>query len=157
MQDAPTLREGSLTTAFFAWLERDLERRSSSQRAQVEAAKLLSTLAVATAAAFVAGALQVGHSRTGDLVAAYLVGSAFLAVVVVVLLDRSTIVDHQAVLVEAAMGDFDEEKELKRLRKDAMISILNNDAIVRQVKFATGLTLLLAFTSAAFAISSLLA
>ena len=146
-----------MTTAFLAWLERDLERRSSSQRAQVEAAKLLSTLAVATAAVFVAGALQAGHSRVSDLIAACLIGGAFVAVVVVVILDRSTIVDHQAVLVHAAMGDFDEEHELRRLRKDAMISILNNDTIVRQVKFATGLTLSLALISAAFAISSLLA
>jgi hypothetical protein len=123
----------------------------------VEAAKLLSTLAVATAAAFVASALQAGHHRTGDLIAACLVGSAFATVVVVVLLDRSTIVDHQAVLLKRATGHFDDDEELKRLRQDAMISILNNDAIVRQVKFATGLTLLLALASAAFAISSLLA
>lgn len=148
---------GILATAFITWLENDLERRSSSQRVQVEAAKLLSTLAVATAAAFVASALQVGHNKTGNLIAACLVGSAFAAVVVVVLLDRSTIVDHQAVLLEKATGNFDDEEELMRLRRDAMISILNNDTIVRQVKFATSATLLLALASAAFAISSLLA
>lgn len=146
-----------MATAFITWLEHDLERRSSSQRAQVEAAKLLSTLAVATAAAFVASALQVGHSRTSDLVAAWLVGIAFAAVVVVVLLDRSTVVDHQAVLLKKATGNFDDDEELKKLRQDAMISILNNDTIVRQVKVATSLTLVLAIASAAFAISSLLA
>lgn len=145
-----------MATTFFAWLERDLERRAGSQRAQVEAAKLLSTLAVATAAAFVATALQAGNNRTEDLIAASLVGSAFVAVVIVVLLDRSTIVDHQAVLLIRATGDFDDEELVMRLRQDAMISILNNDAIVRQVKLATGLTLLLALASAAFAISSLL-
>ena len=122
----------------------------------MEAAKLLSTLAVATAAAFVATALQTGHSRAGDLTATWLIGCAFLAVVVVVLLDRSTIVDHQAVLNEAALGNFDEEQGLTKLRKDAMISVLNNDAVVRQVKLAAGLSLLLALASAAFAINSLL-
>lgn len=147
---------GTLATTFFAWLERNLERRAGSQRAQVETAKLLSTLAVATAAAFVASALQAGNNRTEDLVAASLVGSAFVAVVIVVLLDRSTIVDHQAVLLKRATDDFDDDEVVMRLRQDAMISILNNDAIVRQVKLATGLTLLLAFASAAFAISSLL-
>ncbi len=145
-----------MTTAFFTWLERDLERRAGSQRAQVEAAKLLSTLAVATAGAFVASALQAGNNRTEDLVAACLVGSAFVTVVLVVLLDRSTIVDHQAVLLKRATGDFDDSQMLMKLRQDAMISILNNDAIGRQVKLATGVTLLLALASASFAISSLL-
>ena len=37
---------GSLTSPFREWLEQDLQRRSSSQRTQVEAAKLLSTLAL---------------------------------------------------------------------------------------------------------------
>jgi hypothetical protein len=36
-----------------------------------------------------------------------------------------------------------------------MISVLNNDTVVLQVRFAAGLTLLLAAASAAFAISSL--
>lgn len=146
---------GSLTSAFLKWLEQDLQTRSSSQRAQVEAAKLLSTLGVATAAAFVASALQVGRSSTEDVTAAWLIGCAFGAVIVVVLLDRSTIVDHQALVNEAALGDFDEGQALTRLRRDAMINVLNNDAVVRQVKFAASVTLLLALASAAFAITSL--
>jgi hypothetical protein len=144
-----------LSTAFLAWLEQDLQRRASLQRTQVEAAKLLATLGLVTAAAFVASALQVGHSRTEDVTAAWLIACAFLAVILVVLLDRSTIVDHQALLNEMAMGDFDQERGLTRLRKDAMISVLNNDTVVRQVRFAAGLTLLIAAASAAFAISSL--
>jgi hypothetical protein len=146
---------GKLTSPFREWLEQDLQRRSSSQRAQVEAAKLLSTLGVATAAAFVASALQVGRSRTEDVTAAWLIGCAFAVVIVVVLLDRSTIVDHQALLNEVALGDFDEEQALTRLRRDAIINVLNNDAVVGQVKFAAGVTLLLALASAAFAITSL--
>jgi hypothetical protein len=144
-----------LPTAFFAWLEQDLQRRSASQRTQVEAAKLLATLGVATAAAFVATALQVGRNEADDVTATWLIGGAFLAVVIVVLLDRSTIVDHQALLNEVALGNFDEEQRLTSLRKDAMISVLNNDEVVRQVRFAAGLTLLLAAASAAFAIVSL--
>src|SRR5207302_794736 len=137
------------------WLEQDLQRRSFSQRAQVEAAKLLSTLGVATAAAFVASALQVGRQEADDAAAAWLIGCAFVGVVIVVLLDRTTIVDHQTLLNRLALGNFDEGQELITLRKDAMISILNNDAVVRQVRFAAGVTLLLAVTSAAFAINSL--
>jgi hypothetical protein len=144
-----------LPTAFFSWLEQDLQRRSASQRTQVEAAKLLATLGVATAAVFVASALQVGRSKTDDVTAAWLIGSALLAVVIVVLLDRSTMVDHQALLNEVALGNFDEEQRLTSLRKDAMISVLNNDAVVRQVRIAAGLALLLAAASAAFAIGSL--
>lgn len=146
---------GSLTSPFRAWLEQDLERRSSSQRAQVEAAKLLATLGVATAAAFVASALQVGRSRTDDVTAAWLIGCAFAVVIVVVLLDRSTIVDHQALLTEMALSDFDEEQALTRLRKDAIINVLNNDAVVHQVRVAASVTLLLALASAGFAITSL--
>lgn len=140
---------------FREWLEQDLERRSSGQRAQVEAAKLLATLGAATAAAFVASALQVERSRTENLTAAWLIGCAFIAVIVVVLLDRSTIVDHQALINEMALGDFDEEQALTRLRRDAIINVLNNDAVVRQVKLAAGATLVLAAASAAFAITSL--
>lgn len=144
-----------MPTAFIAWLEQDLQRRAASQRTQVEAAKLLATLGVATAAAFVASALQVGRIETDDVIATWLIGGAFLAVVIVVLLDRSTIVDHQALINEMALGNFDEEQRLTSLRKDAMISVLNNDEVVRQVRFAAGLTLLLAAASAVFAIVSL--
>lgn len=144
-----------MTSPFREWLEQDLERRSSSQRAQVEAAKLLATLGVATAAAFVASALQVGRTRTENLTAAWLIGCAFAAVIVVVLLDRSTIVDHQALLTEMALSEFDEEQALTRLRRDAIINVLNNDAVVRQVRFAAGVTLLLALASAVVAITSL--
>lgn len=144
-----------MPTAFFSWLEQDLQRRSAGQRTQVEAAKLLATVGVATAAVFVASALQVGRNKTDDVTAAWLIGCAFLAVVMVVLLDRSTVVDHQALLNEVALGNFDEEQRLTSLRKDAMISVLNNDAVVRQVRFAAGLALLLAAASAVFAINSL--
>lgn len=144
-----------MPTAFISWLEQDLQRRSASQRTQVEAAKLLATLGVATAAAFVASALQVGRNKTDDVAAVWLIGCAFLAVIIVVLLDRSTIVDHQTLLNEVALGNFDEQQRLTDLRKDAMISVLNNDAVVRQVRFAAGLALLLAAASAAFAINSL--
>jgi hypothetical protein len=136
-------------------MEEDLQRRSSAQRAQVEAAKLLSTLGVATAAAFVASALQEGRSRIGDIAAAWLIGVAFAAVIVVVLLDRSTIVDHQALLNEVTLGDLDEERALTTLRKAAILNVLNNDAVVRQVRLAAGVTLLLALASAALAIASL--
>jgi len=144
-----------LSTAFRTWLEQDLQRRSSVQRTQVEAAKLLATLGLATAAAFVASALQVGHNRIEDVTAVWLIVCAFVSVVLVVLLDRSTIVDHQALLNEVYLGSLDEEQGLTRLQNDAMISVLNNDTVVLQVRFATGLTLLLAAASAAFAISSL--
>jgi hypothetical protein len=136
-------------------MEEDLQRRSSAQRAQVEAAKLLSTLGVATAAAFVASALQEGRSRIGDIAAAWLIGVAFAAVIVVVLLDRSTIVDHQALLNEVTLGDLDKERALTTLRKAAILNVLNNDAVVRQVRLAAGVTLLLALASAALAIASL--
>lgn len=144
-----------MPTAFFTWLEEDLQRRSAMQRTQVEAAKLLSTLGVATAAVFVGSALQVGRNRSEDVTAAWLIACAFVSVVLVILLDRSTIADHKTLLYEAGLGNFDEQQGLTRLRKDAMISVLNNDAVVRQVRIVAALTLLLAVASAAFAISSL--
>ena len=145
-----------MATNFRDWLAKDLERRAATQRTQVEAAKLVSTLAVATAAAFVASALQSGHSQTQDVVAVCLIAAAFAAVVAVVLLDRSTAVNHEAMIVGAMLGNFDGEAQLKRLEQDTIVSVLNNDAIVRQVKAATSVTLLLAATAAAFAVASLL-
>lgn len=147
---------GIVATDFLAWLEKDLERRSASQRTQVEAAKLVSTLAVATAAAFVASALQSGHSRPQEITAVCLIAAAFGAVVAVILLDRSTVVNHERVIVEAALGNFDGGKELRKLQQDTIISVLNNDAIVRQVKSATTVALLMAAAAAGFAIASLL-
>jgi hypothetical protein len=145
-----------VAASFRDWLEKDLERRSATQRTQIEAAKLLATLAVATAAAFIASALQSGHSRTQDVVAVCLIAAAFAAVIAVVLLDRSTVVDHEAMIVGAMLGNFDGEKELKELEQASIVSVLNNDTIVGQVKAATGVTLLLAATAAAFAVASLL-
>jgi hypothetical protein len=145
-----------VAASFRDWLEKDLERRSATQRTQIEAAKLLATLAVATAAAFIASALQSGHSRTQDVVAVCLIAAAFAAVIAVVLLDRSTVVDHEAMIVGAMLGNFDGEKELKELEQASIVSVLNNDTIVGQVKAATGVALLLAATAAAFAVASLL-
>ena len=145
-----------MAASFHDWLEKDLERRSATQRTQVEAAKLVSTLALATAAAFVAGALQSGHSKTQNVVAVCVIAAAFASVLAVVLLDRSTVVNHEAVLVRAALGNFDGEKEMEKLELDTIISVLNNDTIVGQVKAATGVALLMAATSAAFAVASLL-
>lgn len=142
--------------SFHAWLEKDLERRSAIQRTQIEAAKLVATLAVATAAAFIANALQSGHSRTQNVAAVCLIAAAFVAVIAVVLLDRSTVVDHQAMIVGAMLGNYNGEKELKELEQATIVSVLNNDAIVRQVKAATGVALLLAAAAAAFAVASLL-
>ena len=149
-----------MTPAFASWLEHFFESKSATQRAQVEAAKLVATLAVATAAAFVASSLQSGHSRTENLVAAYLIGGSLLSVVAAILLDRSTIIDWNELAVGSATAQFDdeegEEKELLRLRRLEMVNVLNNDAVVRQVKVATGFVLLLSFASAAFSIGSLL-
>ena len=145
-----------MTASFHDWLEKDLERRSATQRTQIEAAKLVATLAVATAAAFVASALQSGHSRTQDVIAVSLIAASFAAVIAVVLLDRSTVVDHEAMIVGAMLGNYNGEKELKELEQASIVSILNNDAIVRQVKAATGIALIFAATAAAFGVASLL-
>ncbi len=145
-----------MAASFRDWLEKDLERRSAAQRTQIEAAKLVATLAVATAAAFIASALQSGHDRTQNVVAVCLIAAAFAAVIAVVLLDRSTVVDHQAKIVGAMLGNFNSEQELKELEQATIVSVLNNDAIVRQVKTATYVALLLAAAAAAFAVVSLL-
>jgi hypothetical protein len=59
-------------------------------------------------------------------------------------------------IVGAMLGNFDGEKELKELEQASIVSVLNNDTIVGQVKAATGVALLLAATAAAFAVASLL-
>jgi hypothetical protein len=144
-----------LPTAFFSWLERDLQQQSASQRTQVEATKLLAMLSLVVAAIFMASALQAGRNRADNITSVWLIGFAFLAMILVIMLDRFTIIDRTAVLNEVALGSIDEEQGLTRIRKDSMINVLNNDAIVRRVRIAAGVTLLLAVASAAFAIGSL--
>lgn len=145
-----------MADAFLDWLADDLRRRSATQRAQVEAAKLLAALGLASAGGFVASALEVGNHQGYEIAASVLVAATFLAVVVVVLLDRTTVADHEAIMVRAAMGEFDDHSALKALQRDEMISVLNNDAVVRQVRWGTGVALLLALASAVVAVYSML-
>jgi hypothetical protein len=146
-----------VTDVFVEWLENDLQRRSATQRGQVEAAKLLAALGLASAGTFVASALEVNRHRSLELAASLLIGATFLAVVLVVLLDRTTVPDHEAIIIRAGLGDLPDDGRLKDLQREAMISVLNNDAVVRQVRWSTGVALLLALASAVLAVCSLLA
>jgi hypothetical protein len=67
-----------------------------------------------------------------------------------------TVAAGEALFVEAAMGNFDGEREMRKLRQDTIISVLNNDAVVRQVRAITAQALLMAVAAAALPISRLL-
>jgi hypothetical protein len=126
-----------MATRSVEWRENDLDRRASRQRTQIETAKLLATFAVSASAAIVASALQVGKSTTWDLAAIILSGVAFLTVVGVIFLDRTTQVDQEQLVIEGQIKQWSDERLLQELRVAFLASVNNNESVVNSVQRAT--------------------
>lgn len=117
------------------WLDAQCDRVLARQRARVDAAKLLATVALAVSATFTAAALQAhdGSPRTLDLWAGALVACATIFAVAVVLFDRIREPDHDAVLDRCARLRPGQGTELDYLRDAAEDAIGENAGVVRLV------------------------
>lgn len=146
-----------MTSRLAEWRERDLERRTARQRTQIETAKLLATLAVSAAAAIVASALQAGRSKPWTLLSVIILAVAFLAVVLIIMLDRMTQVNQDHIVAEAQVRGWNEDRMLQELQLAFVVSVYNNEEIVRSVRLATQLQVALSIASAVGATISLLA
>ncbi|WP_329107782.1 hypothetical protein OG792_05050 [Micromonospora sp. NBC_01699] len=138
------------------WLESQADRTFARQRAQVDTAKLLATFASATAATLVASALQVGKVNTLELLATIFLGVSFIAVILIILLDRITEADQARVLELSHLHGWDEHKLLTELRAATLKAANANVAVVRAVQWMLGIQIAFAATTGAVAAVSLL-
>lgn len=145
-----------MATQSVEWREKDLDRRSARQRTQIETAKLLATFAVSASAAIVASALQAGKSTTWNLAAIILLGIAFLAVVGVIFLDRTTQVDQEQLVIEGQIKQWSDERLLQELRVEFLASVNNNESVVNSVQRTTQIQVIISILSAVSATISLL-
>ncbi|MGH8423675.1 MAG: hypothetical protein ACRER3_15190, partial [Pseudomonas fluorescens] len=146
----------TMATQSVEWREKDLDRRSARQRTQIETAKLLATFAVSASAAIVASALQAGKSTTWNLAAIILLGIAFLAVVGVIFLDRTTQVDQEQLVIEGQIKQWSDERLLQELRVEFLASVNNNESVVNSVQRTTQIQVIISILSAVCATISLL-
>lgn len=133
-----------------------MDRRAARQRSQVETAKLLATLAITLAATLLGSALQVGKSMAWDIAGSVLLAVAFLGVLVVILLDRTTEVDQEAVLAYGNSRNWSAAEIVEDLRLTVYISVKNNEAVVNTVKIATQVQVAISVLSAICSAVSLL-
>lgn len=133
------------------------DRRASRQQRQVESAKLVTTFSASVAAAIVAAALQTGPDSTSlDILAAVFLSTAFLAVLIVIILDRTTEVKQEDLVHDYRLAGFTDEQIATELVIQTHASIRNNDSIVTQVKIASIIQVLLAGVAGLLAALSLL-
>lgn len=138
------------------WIERHVDRRAARQQSQVETAKLLSTLAITLAATLLASALQAGKSRPLGIAGSTFLATAFLGVLIVILLDRTTEVDQEAVLKYGSTLEWSGQEAVDHLRTAVYLSARNNEAVVSAVKIAAQIQVALSVLAAICAVASLL-
>lgn len=127
------------------WLDGQVDRALSRQRAQAETAKLMATFASALSGALVGTAFQV-HGRspnTVDLVSLALMVLAGILTVGVLLSDRLREVDHERILTQGVSAALTQEEQLVALRTAALAALSLNDDVVKRMR-ALMLTQLLA-------------
>lgn len=114
------------------WLDGQVDRVLTDQRARAETAKLAVTFAVGVNAAVLAAALQVGYKR--DLLPAVIVaGVAAVGAVLVFLSDGLKMPDHDGVLRRTRGND---DARVRALRRAALVAVNANNAILRIMRAA---------------------
>ena len=138
------------------WLEAQADRVTARQRAQVDTAKLVATFAAGVAATLVATALQVGTPPTShDLVATLGLGLVLFLTIAVVLADRITECDHEAVTNASLMHGWDQNRLIAELRTALLVAVTVNAGVVRWVQWALVPQLLLSMATTTLAAWSL--
>lgn len=138
------------------WSDQYWDRALARQTAQVDAVKLVVTFSLAVAATLVASALQAPPSTDWDTAAAILLGLAFAATLVSVMLDRLKVPRRQAVLQkqqDETWSDIELLLYVQRLQRDLDEE---NEVVVRHVRRSAEYQLLLAVGAGALSIVSLL-
>jgi hypothetical protein len=138
------------------WLEIQSDRALARQRAQVDTAKLLATFAAGIAGALVATALQVGRPNGLDWAASWLLLVTFVAVLAVIAVDRLAEADHDQILNMRMVRNWTQDQLLLELRAAALTAVYANNEVVRIVRTALAVQLLLSVTTGIVATTSLL-
>lgn len=139
------------------WLEAQAERMFVRQRALADTMMLVATFATAVCATIVATALQVStnHQRD-DRFSAVLLGGSFVAALLVIALDRITEVDQSRILAEAKLRGWTDKQVIDELRTATVAACYANSPIIKQMKFALGVQLVLSLLASSIAAVSLL-
>lgn len=138
------------------WLEQQAQRTLSSQKAEADAGKLLTTFAAAIAATVVASALQVGHRPALDEWAAWLLAACVALTVIVVFLDRLRAPNHGHILTLKAVNGWSESETLGELRKEELTAEQYNYGVLTTIRKVIACQLLLATAAGVTAGTSLL-
>ncbi|MGW4946359.1 hypothetical protein ACWEOZ_32795 [Actinoplanes sp. NPDC004185] len=150
---ADALESGNAVTD---WFDSSMDRRIASQENRKSATLLLVTFAEAIAATLVGTALQVNRNQTLILASCITLGIAFLALLVVLMLDRSASVDESKVLAEAARVGWASKQVRNELRIGELSAWYVNNEILRTMRYATWVQMLIAAATSALAILSIL-
>lgn len=138
-------------------MELHADRASSRQRAQVETAKLLATFSSAVATTMVAAMLQVGGARFYlDLISAAVLVVAILLTGLVILVDRITEADIDAVLRESAVQKWTPEQLEKEMAVATVAAVKANDPVVKRVHLCVGFQFAAAAAATGLSILALL-
>ncbi len=138
------------------WLDGQVDRLIAGQRASVDTAKLVATFAAAVAATLVGSALEVGTPSRTDHRAVWFLAFAIALSVLVVLLDRLAVADHGVVLERAVLLAWDDGRVVRELRVANLKAANANEKVVRDVRVALAVQLLVTVTTGALAAASLL-
>lgn len=135
------------------WIDEHQVQELSQARGRADAAKLVATFTTAIAATLVATELQVrAGSMTGwDLLAVITLGIAFLFTLLVVVLDRLTVVDVREVLTQQAALGVSGDQALISLRAASLTAMTFNYGVLAQIRTALMLQLTAATASGAVA------
>lgn len=145
-----------MANAYLDWLGGQADRDLARQRAQVDTAKLLATFSAAVAVTLVATALQVGQSASGwDKIAVVGLAASFVAVLLVIMSDRTSQVDHQYVVSQSVLHGWSQAQLATKLRVATIAAVTSNERPVRVVLRITTLQVVISAASAGAAIMSL--
>lgn len=117
------------------WLDRELDRLLSEEKANVDTAKLLVTFAAAIAAGMAGAALQAAHCHPAlHAWTLVLFGLSGLLAVAVILMDRLRGPDVEAILTQNGIAPMTNAQMAAERRLSALTALEYNRALVRVVR-----------------------
>jgi hypothetical protein len=137
------------------WLDQHWDRAFARHTSQVETVKLVVTFSLAVAATLVASALQSDPKTGWDQSASVLLGLAFIATLISVMLDRLKLPSRRLLLQEQEDEGWDDPELMANIQKVHRDLEEWNDRVVHYVRRSAEYQLILAATSGVFAVVSL--
>jgi hypothetical protein len=138
------------------WMASQVDRRLSRQEASRNTLLLLVTFAEGIAATLVASGLQVGKHHGLLVAASMMLGLGFIAIVVLLLLDRSVQVDERQVIGDAYVRGLSADHLRDELQQFDLTAIEINDGVLSSMRNATFVQMAIAAAAATLAVVAML-